>query len=363
MWQRHMPKKFHDRIPRIVKDPKGGDAWQFFPDVPPAAIGMVTSAGKRYEEFHWYGFTYDTINKGCYDGKARLEEMTFDGVDAEIIYPSQRTMTYFTGSDDDEFHKAGVDAYNSWVMNEFSAADKRRLIPMYQMPNLGIETAVGEMHRAKKMGFRGIVLTHYPSGKPNISPDDDRVWAEAEAMGIPVHIHINIQGGKRNAREAALQAAKSSENLNGLLGGIPFGSFPGAMSEIVHTGVFDRFPKLKMVGVEVQAGWVPAVLAWWDDRYWRNRTMAQCKLKKMPSQYFRDNWLVTFIIDRFGVKNREDIGVKNMMWSTDYPHHGNDWPYSRKVIKDMFDGIPEEEKHAIICGNAMELYGLKNDPA
>ena len=67
---------------------------------------------------------------------------------------------------------------------------------------------------------------------------------------------------------------------------------------------------------------------------------------------------VTFITDRYAVKNREEVGVNNMMWSTDYPHHGCDWPYSRKVIAEMFDGVPEPEKHQIICGNAMELYGL-----
>jgi predicted TIM-barrel fold metal-dependent hydrolase len=358
MWQRYLPAKFKDRAPKVVKDPRGGDAWQFFPDVPPAAIGMVTTAGRRYEEMHWYGSTYQTINKGCWDGAARVKEMTFDGVDAEVLYPSQRTMTYFTGSDDLEFHRAGVDAYNDWIRNEFSGADPARLIPMYQMPNLGIETSLAEIKRARKLGFRGVILTHWPSGEPSLGAADEPFWAEAQALGMPLHIHINIGGVKRNARDAAVAAARASENLGLLLGGIPFGGFPQAMSDLIHAGIFDRYPALKMVGVEVQAGWIPAVLAWWDDRYWRNRTMTSCNLKLLPSEYFHRNWLVTFIIDRFGVKNREDIGVGNMMWSTDYPHHGCDWPYSRKVIAEMFDGVPEEEKFRILCGNARDLYGL-----
>ena len=361
MWLRYLPKKFHDRAPRVVKDPKGGDAWEFFPDVAPAAIGMVTTAGQKYEEMHWYGSTYETINRGCFEGDARVEEMMFDGVDAEVLYPSQRMMTYFTGSDDEEFHKAGVAAYNDWIYNEFAAADHRRLIPMYQMPNLGIENSLAELKNAKKSGYRGVILTHWPSGNPAMGKEDEAFWAEAESLEMPVHIHINIGGGKRNAKEAAISAAAASENLNTMLGGMPFGSFPQTMSDIIHKGVFDRYPTLKMVGVEVQAGWVPAVLAWWDDRYWRNRSMTGCDLKMLPSEYFRRNWLVTFIIDRFAVKNREDVGVRNIMWSNDYPHHGNDWPYSRKVISDMFDGVPEPEKYAMTCGNAMDLYGLKDD--
>jgi predicted TIM-barrel fold metal-dependent hydrolase len=358
MWQRYLPAKFKDRAPKVVKDPRGGDAWLFFEDVPPAAIGMVTSAGQRYEEMHWHGSTYKTINPGCWNGEARVKEMIFDGIDAEVLYPSQRTMYYFTGSDDLEFHRAGVDAYNDWIRNEFSAADPARLIPMYQMPNLGIETSLAELRRARKQGFRGVVLTHWPSGEPALGAQDEPFWAEAQALGMPVHIHINIGGVKRNAREAAITAARASENLGTLLGGIPFGAFPQAMSDIIHSGIFDRYPALKMVGVEVQAGWIPAVLAWWDDRYWRNRTMTGCSLKLLPSEYFHRNWLVTFIVDRYGVKNREDIGVGNMMWSTDYPHHGCDWPYSRKVIAEMFDGVPEDEKFRMICGNARDLYGL-----
>ena len=71
-------------------------------------------------------------------------------------------------------------------------------------------------------------------------------------------------------------------------------------------------------------------------------------IKHLPSHYFHENFLCTFITDRFGVKNRYEIGVNNMAWSSDYPHHGCDWPYSRKVIAEMFDGVPADEKHAIL---------------
>ena len=35
-----------------------------------------------------------------------------------------------------------------------------------------------------------------------------------------------------------------------------------------------------------------------------------------------------------------------MMWSSDYPHHGNDWPYSRKVIEETMGSIPDERAGA-----------------
>ena len=42
------------------------------------------------------------------------------------------------------------------------------------------------------------------------------------------------------------------------------------------------------------------------------------------------------------LRNRHAVGVDRLMWSTDYPHHGNDWPYSRKTIDEMMFGIPED---------------------
>ncbi len=49
-----------------------------------------------------------------------------------------------------------------------------------------------------------------------------------------------------------------------------------------------------------------------------------------------------------------------MMWSTDYPHHRHDWPYSRRIIEESFIGVPADEKYKMVCGNALELYGLSN---
>ncbi len=46
------------------------------------------------------------------------------------------------------------------------------------------------------------------------------------------------------------------------------------------------------------------------------------------------------------------------MWSSDYPHHRHDWPYSRRVIEETMAGVDPVEKFKMICGNAMELYKL-----
>jgi len=355
IWKTWLPKEFQDRAPVVVKDPDGGDAWQFDPAGPLMLIGLVTTPGKRYEDIKWTGSTFDSIRASCFDGKARLEDMDFDGVDAGFLYPSQRTMFYFMKNEDRDFHRAGVRAYNDWLAEEFCANDPERLFGLAQMPNLGVDEMIAEMKRCREQGARGVIITTWPSGEDDLLPDDDRFFAAAAGLGMPVSIHINIQR-KRNPRPTLEgPAAIATMALSGMM------AFPPIMFELITSGLFDRYPKLQIIGVETEIGWIPEALEQVDNFYWRNRTRTNIDIKRLPSEYFHDHFVCTFIKDAIGVQLRHDIGIENMAWSTDFPHHGCDWPYSRKVIAEMFDGVPEEEKFQMICGNAMQLYGLEGD--
>ena len=93
-----------------------------------------------------------------------------------------------------------------------------------------------------------------------------------------------------------------------------------------------------------------------DDRFQRMASAARPRIKRLPGEYFSDNIFSTFITDKYGVKNRHDVGVSQMMWSSDYPHSGANWPNSWKVIDDHFQGVPDDEKHDILAGNALRIY-------
>jgi predicted TIM-barrel fold metal-dependent hydrolase len=110
--------------------------------------------------------------------------------------------------------------------------------------------------------------------------------------------------------------------------------------------------------IETGVGWIPHFLEQIDDRYWRNRSWGNIPIKEAPSSYWFRNMSATFITDRNGIENRHGVGVDNIMWSTDYPHHGNDWPYSRKTIADTMGHIPADERSRIVAGNARRIFGL-----
>ena len=130
------------------------------------------------------------------------------------------------------------------------------------------------------------------------------------------------------------------------------------LPEIISSGVHDRFPRLTWVQVEAGSGWIPYILEQLDDRWWRNRSWLPVKLKHEPSFYFHRNWRSTFMVDRYAVQNRNILGVENIMWSSDYPHHGCDWPETRRVVDDMFRDVPTAERRRICAQNAVELYKL-----
>ena len=367
MWERYLPSRYHDRMPKLVKDPEGGDAWEVVPGQPVMPIGLVTNRGewgRRYEDNSWFGTSYDNMRQGAFDGAARLEEQAIDGVDAEVLYPSQRTMAAFMSQPDPGYHLAGLDAYNQWMWDEFSAADRNRLIGLYQMPGVDIESSLMRLKEAKSLGAKGVIISALPSGNKELSEEDDPFWAAAEEAELPIHIHAGLKHAglaasgeipKVRSADHAIEFAVPSMQLMG--GAVA--EFSGVFAKMIYSGLFDRYPGVQFVMAECGAGWIPHCIEHMDDHWWRNRVWSESSLKELPSYYFRQNWKATFIREPFAVQNRAWFGVDNLLWSNDYPHHRHDWPYSRRIIEESMAGVDPIDKFKMICGNAQALYGLE----
>ena len=377
IWDTWLPKQYRDKAPKLVKDVDGGDAWLFAGAADPDPIGLVSTPGMAWDDFRWTGITYEQARAGCYNGAERLKDMDLDGVDAEILFPPQRTIGHFLGDEDDDFVRTGIEAYNNFLYDEFMAPDATRLIGMAQIPSLGTDVAIETMRKAKARGFKGVVISMWPSGGDSISDDDDPFWAACADEGMPVCIHINLISRrarqKQRAAAAKSSAAGGAKGERGVYGGKAakanakavaglgsvFSTVPSTIGQLIFTGVFERFPELHVSMIETGVGWIPHFLEQIDDRYWRNRSWGNIPINQPPSYYWFKNMSATFISDRNGIENRYGVGVDNIMWSTDYPHHGNDWPYSRKTISDMMGHIPADERRKIQGDNAVRIFNLE----
>ncbi len=368
IWQQWLPTALQQRAPQLTKDSEGGDGWLYAGSTEPDPIGLTATPGMAWDKFRWKGVTYDEARPGCYDGGARLADMTVDGVDAEVIFPPQRTIGHFLGDDDDAFMRAGIGAYNDFLWEEFTGPDHSRLIGAAQMPSSGVEDCVAYLQKAVARGSKTVVISNWPSGGEQISDEDDAFWAAAQEVGIPVCIHINLisRAARQRNRKAAGNAGRALYGGKGKAGaraavglaGV-FSMVPSIIGQLIFTGVFERHPDLHVAMIETGVGWLPHFLEQMDDRFWRNRSWTDLPISEAPSTYWFANMSATFIRDDNGLRNRHEVGVENIMWSTDYPHHGNDWPYSRKVIAETMAPLPAEERAAIVAGNAERIFGLE----
>jgi predicted TIM-barrel fold metal-dependent hydrolase len=344
LWIDRVPSKFKDRAPRMVRFEQG-DAWVLEGVKDPINFGQNACAGLAASEMSaWRNF--EDLRPGGWDPKARLSEMDTDSVDAEVLYPTPRLSWSIVANQDAEFHIALVQAYNDWL-SEYCAYAPDRFGGQAILPNRGAEAAVAEIKRIwGRPGIRGFVMGCYPNGTLDVLPEDDQVWAVMAEANIPLSIHVSMT------------QAMPSSHKSPLPGYGRFFDAPNRIVQMVFAGMFDRFPALNLVIAEVDCGWVPYFKEQIDNNYCRLREVNDFGLKDLPSRYVQDHVYFTYMTDTFAVRNRHEIGVDNMLWSSDYPHISADWPNSWKTIQASFSGVVQQERDAILAGNAIKLFGF-----
>ncbi|HXR36614.1 MAG TPA: amidohydrolase family protein, partial [Candidatus Binataceae bacterium] len=128
---------------------------------------------------------------------------------------------------------------------------------------------------------------------------------------------------------------------------------------LILGGVLERFPKLKIVSVENDIGWISHFIQRADHAYDRYRFLErEAAVPQPPSYYFHRQVYATFQDDRVGIVTRDLVGVGNLMWASDYPHSDSTWPHSREVIARDFAGVNEHDRRMITADNASQLYGV-----
>ncbi len=352
LWVDRMPAKFKDRAPRMESFPEG-EAWIFEGVTDPINFGANTNASRpREKRSNW--IKWDDVPKGGYEPAERLKEMDQDGVDAELMYPTPRpSSAIFYGNEDREFHLACIQAYNDWL-GEYCSHDTERLGGIALMPTTGLADAVEEYQRVMKMpGMRAAVLGRWPNGSLDIAPEDDKFWGAVQESGVPVNLHVSMVHGMPGDKSRAPKGAS---------GEFRHTDAPIRAGEFIYTGTLDRFPDLKVAFIEVDCGWVPYVKEQMDDRFNRMNPTVQYKIKMPPSGYFDRNFYFAYITDSYGIKNRREIGIDHIMWSSDYPHTGADWPHSWDTINRVFAeaGVTDDEKKKMLAGNAARAYKFTN---
>jgi uncharacterized protein len=372
-WLGHVPAKYRDYAPRLVRQPNGSDAWTIGDKIMRPAAAADLYGGKGRDQYVPFEGRYEGT-PGTGSAEQRLREQDQDGIDAEVLFPSQQGgPKFWRRVEDDDAYKAIVRAYNTWLKEEYCAADPERLIGVGILPLVNnVDDVIEELEFCAEAGFKTVLLQGFPTGKAHPSDEDDPFWARSLELNMPVSVHVDLERtGERKGplfkypRESEEIMKKLTQDLVYQVG--RFGPVRGngsiAAVQWVLSGLFDRFPKLRIFFAENQIGWIPFFLQGADVRYdrhhhWADRLLGLKPLGRSPSEYIREHFYWGFQFDRVGVELRHKINVDRLMWGSDFPHQESDWPESLRIIDKNFTGVPDAEKHKMVCGNAIEFFRL-----
>jgi predicted TIM-barrel fold metal-dependent hydrolase len=288
---------------------------------------------------------------GGFDPYERVREMAQDGVSAEVLYPTLGLKLF--GMDDARLQEACFQAYNDWLI-EYCRVSPDRLVGIGLISVYDIDHAIGELERCKQSGLLGAEIWQVPPPELSFLTDHyERFWAAAEAMGIPISLHI-LTGFNYS------RSAQSFSGLELYRGSVNWKlvDVMNCLFDIMFTGVLDRFPKLKLVLVENEIGWIPFVLQQWDYYVRRFREANPPPMQGLPSDYFLRNVYATFFNDAVGGRSLGSWGTENFMWSSDYPHGNSTWPHSHDVIRRDLGHVSDEARNKLVRENVTKLYGI-----
>jgi predicted TIM-barrel fold metal-dependent hydrolase len=345
IWAEYLPAALRDRAPRLESTDEGD--FQVFEGRRTPILGISAMAGKDPEDYSWNVRRLSDQRAGGFDPAARLVDMDADHIRAEVLYGGGPLPTQHA-----ELRRASYGAYNDWLA-DFCSQAPSRLLGMAYIPCDAPDEAIAEVRRCAARGLRGCVIPRFPAANQGewFDAEWDGFWRALLDVGWPGGIHVGGTG--RDRRLPSLDPV-------GFLSDLVMSKF--AMAEacvrIVLSGLLEKYPDLRIVSVEGQLGWLPFVNYYLDHLWAKHRFWTKSVLEQPPSFYFRRQVYATFMEDPVGLREREQIGIDNIMWSSDYPHSETTWPNSKKLTDEWMAGFPEDERRKILFENAERLYNL-----
>jgi len=288
------------------------------------------------------------------------------GIHAQVLYPNSIGLggqNLWNSVEDKTLVRLCVEVYND-ALAEVQAESGNRLLPMPIMPAWDIAACVREAQRCADMGYRGVNMTADPqdSGSPDLGDTAwDPFWEVCAGLNLPVHFHIGASQTSLTYFGTTYWPSQDNYVKPAIGGASLFQNNSRLLLNSAYSGMFDRHPNLKMVSVESGIGWVPFMLEAMDYELEENAPKWFDKLRKRPSEYFRDNWYATFWFEtgRGDLQHLIDaVGEDNVMFETDFPHPTCLHPDPVGVMRERTASLRPETRRKVMGENAATLYRI-----
>jgi predicted TIM-barrel fold metal-dependent hydrolase len=251
--------------------------------------------------------------------------------------------------------------YNDWLA-DFCSEDTGRLKGVAMLNLDDVESAVRELERCRERGLCGALVTVLPPPwQPFRSDAYEPLWAAAEDLEMPLSLHVATDRADPRVGADAFRLDVKH---------VPPSMFVNSdfqvrqtLAELVFSGVFERFPRLRVGSVEHELGWIPFFLDRMDYVYTdRPRRGPEWKRFRdadvLPSDFFRRNVFASFQEDPHGLRLLDVLGRDTPTWGSDYPHTESTFPRSREIVDSVVAGLSDDDAWAVSAGTCATLYGF-----
>jgi len=341
----YIDSKYVETAPRVVETEDKGDLYVIDGMKRTIPMGLVAAAGQDPMALNTRA-RYSDIPRSGYDSSYRIADQNRDGVSCEVIYPSVGMV--LCNHPDFEYKKAAMDAYNRWIA-EYCSVDPQRLLALGQTPMRSPEEGIADLEKLKAMGMRGVMMSGNPQVEDYDSPIYDEFWEACVDLELVPSFHILTSEGDSLNRS---RGPKMNNFLSIIRGN------QDIMGMFVLGGVFEKHPRLKIVCVEADAGWVPHFMYRMDHAWKRHRKWLTANIDKLPSDYFKEHIYITFQDDFVAFATADQMNWRRLCWANDFPHSDSTWPWSQEMLTEQTDQLTAEQRRAILCDNTAELYGI-----
>jgi predicted TIM-barrel fold metal-dependent hydrolase len=378
LWLDRLASKYHDRAPRVVRkrakgitavdgkvtieespDAKWADIWVYDDMASPLTAG-VTAVGPTRDLLANTLVTYDEILPGCWQQKARLEDMDRNWTEVQVCFPQFPRFCgqTFLERKDKDFALMCLKAYNDFMIDEWCAGEGvGRLIPLVIVPLWDADLAAEEIRRCAEKGAHAVTFSECPPflGLPSVYTDFwDPFFAACDETDTVINLHVG---------SSSTMLTTSSDAPVTMVAAMNFVYLAAALGDWLFAGVLERYPNIRLALSEGQAGWMPYMLERVDS-LWERSDMydpqIREKVTERPSSYVAGRVFGCIYDDLAGLRARDQIGMSQLMFESDYPHADSTFPDTARVAEKLVTeaGLNEHEIWQFLRGNAISCYRL-----
>jgi predicted TIM-barrel fold metal-dependent hydrolase len=351
----HIEPDYLHRLPRLQRHDDGSQ-WLITEGTAPMRVkappSEATRMGSRMEAED------QRRSVAARDVATRLADQQADGVDVELIFPTQGLFCWATP--DPVFAMAMCRAWNRWAHEMFSpnAWHDGRTLPLASIAAGDIDGALKEVAWAADSGFVGVCLGNSPIYGPKApgkleynDPVFDSLWTAIEDADLTITFHVST------GRDPRAVTGDGGAVVNYVCHSMETTMEP--VVQLIASGVLERHPRLRVGLVESGIGFLPWLLETMDYAYKAHHFFVRPQLAELPSEYFRRQCFATFQEDHAGLAAVEAHQlVDNVLWANDYPHHEGSWPHSAASVERQMGHLSDTTRAKLLGLNAARVYGL-----